>query len=289
AFAEDGAPSAAQLGERCAQLLADGCDAVALFGTTGEGPCFSLRQRMETLDALLDAGVPADRLIVSVSAFAPEDVVTLMRHAAVGAVREVLLMPLCFLRGAATEEGVYRFYGEAIMRAACPELRVLLYQYPEISGAALTPALVARLVEAHGAAVAGVKDSAGDLDFTLDLVRRFPRLRVYTGTAVHTPAVLAAGGAGTLCGLATVVPKLLRAMIDAPDEGTRRSLLAHVRELDALLAPSYVARCKAVVAGLTGEPRWRRTVPPVLPLDDAAQAELLQRFSERLWTAMHAG
>jgi 4-hydroxy-tetrahydrodipicolinate synthase len=285
---DGGAPDAPLLAARCEQLLADGCDAAALFGTTGEGPCFSLRQRLETVDALLSTGLAPQRLVISTSALALEDAVTLARHAVASAAGEVLLMPLFFHRAAATEEGTYRFYGEVITRVGDPRLRVFLYHFPDITGVPLTRALIGRLAQAHGEIVTGVKDSAGHLEFTLSLVEAFPRLRIYTGTEIHAPAVIAAGGAGTLCGLANVIPKLLRAMIDAPDEAMRRHLAADVEALDAMLAPPFVASLKAVVAGLTGQPRWRRVMPPMAALDDAACTALLGRFSERLWAAMHA-
>ena len=44
----------------CRRLLADGCDGIGLFGTTGEGPEFSAAERMRVLDAMLADGFPAE-------------------------------------------------------------------------------------------------------------------------------------------------------------------------------------------------------------------------------------
>ena len=51
-------------------LLTAGSDGIALFGTTGEGPEFSVRDRSATLEAVVTAGMPARRLIVSTTALA---------------------------------------------------------------------------------------------------------------------------------------------------------------------------------------------------------------------------
>jgi hypothetical protein len=77
-------------------------------------------------------------------------------------------------------------------------------------------------------------------------------------------------------------------MIDTSDEAIRRHFIADVELLDGMLAPPFVASLKSVVAGLTGEPRWRRVMPPLAPLDEATHTALLKGFSEALWAAMHA-
>ena len=42
------------------RMLAAGCDGVTLFGTTGEGPAFSVAERKALLEALLASGVQGD-------------------------------------------------------------------------------------------------------------------------------------------------------------------------------------------------------------------------------------
>ena len=65
-------------------LLDQGCDGITLFGTTGEGPEFSVEDRIAALAGLISAGIEPGRLIVSVSALAMADVVTLSAHATDG-------------------------------------------------------------------------------------------------------------------------------------------------------------------------------------------------------------
>src|SRR5690606_11076358 len=123
-----------------------------------------------------------------------------------------------------------------IDRVARADLRLYLYHFPDICGAPITPQVVRRLDERYGGQIAGVKDSGGDLDFTLDLIRRFSHLSIFTGTEVHLPEAIAAGGRGTVCGLANVMPKLMRAMCDAPTAFDRRALLPLILAGDAVLS-----------------------------------------------------
>jgi 4-hydroxy-tetrahydrodipicolinate synthase len=285
----DGTPDPELLAPHARRLLDEGCDAVALFGTTGEGPCFAMSQRTGTLDALLDDGLAPERLFVSVSGMAVGDVATLARHALARDVRDLLLMPLFFFRDAATEDGVYRYYVEIIERIADARLRLWLYNFPAIAGIGLTMGTIESLAARFPDAIAGIKDSAGDLEFTLGLIRRCPGLQVRPGTEVHVAQAIAAGGAGTLCGLANLFPQLMRRLLAAGDEATRRRLTAEVQALDDLLAGlPFAAALKAVIAGQSGEPRWRRVMPPLLALEDGPAHDLAHRFAARLAQASRA-
>ncbi len=126
-------------------LLARGCDGLAVFGTSGEGPCLCVADRRAGLEFLLEAGVAPDRLVVGVGSACLADAAELTRHALSVGVPDTLLMPAFFLRAAATEEGVFRFFAEVIERAADPKLRLLLYNFPAISGVLLSVELIGRL------------------------------------------------------------------------------------------------------------------------------------------------
>ena len=45
-------------------LLANGCDGVLLFGTTGEANSLSMKERLSFLDALGTSGLPMDKLMI---------------------------------------------------------------------------------------------------------------------------------------------------------------------------------------------------------------------------------
>jgi len=278
-------PGSRLLVERCRFLLAEGCDGIALFGTTGEGAAFAVEDRQLALESLLAAGIAPARLIVSVGALALPDIVALAAHATAQGVAGVLLMPPCMYRGGIGGDGTFRFYATVIDRVARDDLRLYLYHFPDISGIALAPPVIRRLSERYPRLVAGVKDSGGDLGFTEDLLRRFSHLRIFTGTETHIPAVLASGGAGTICGLANVIPGLLRLMSDGWTLPDRRRYVPMVQAVDNILSRGpFIPALKAVIADETSEPAWRRVVPPMAELTLADEQRLLVDF-RRLATA----
>src|SRR5207244_11395507 len=110
-------------------------------------------------------------------------------------------------------------------------LRIYLYHIPQLTGVPIGFSAIERLVAEFPDVIAGVKDSAGNLDHSLALVRRFPTLNILVGNEPHLPDLLAAGGAGTICGIANLYPERLRSLYDARTYGERQIQHACLSEL----------------------------------------------------------
>lgn len=257
-------PDVERLLARGKELMSLGCDGLTVFGTTGEGAEFSVEDRIETLNALIVGGIAPEQIIVSIGAMAIPDVIRLAAHATDRGVHGVLLMPPAIYRSGITEDATFRFYATIVDRLARPDLRLYLYHFPDICGVPITPTVVRRLDERYPGIVAGVKDSSGDLDFTQDLIRRFSHLSIFTGSEIHLPEILASGGRGTICGLANVMPRLMRALVDLPTAFDRRAVVPHLLRGDAVLSRRpFIPSAKAVIAEMLDDPQWRRVIPPM--------------------------
>lgn len=277
-------PDQGRLVARAEALLASGCDGIALFGTTGEGAEFTVEDRTATLEALLAAGFPARRVIVSAGALAMSDAARLAAHATDAGVDGVLLMPPCIYREGITDDATFRYYDAVIARAARPGLRLYLYHFPGICGVPITPQVIRRLDERYPGTIAGVKDSGGDADYTAELVRRFSHLSIFIGSETHLPDLIAEGARGAICGLANVMPRLLRGLVDAPTAFDRRAHLPALLRADAILSRRpFVASVKAVIADAAADPEWRRVVPPLPELPLLERRRLTADF--RAWDA----
>jgi 4-hydroxy-tetrahydrodipicolinate synthase len=272
-------PDVPRLAGRARMLLEQGCDGITLFGTTGEGPEFSVEDRIAALAGLISAGIEPGRLIVSVSALAMADVVTLSAHATAAGVDGVLLMPPCVYRSGMNDNGTFCYYSTILEQLSNPLLRLYLYHFPDISGVPINPQVVRRLDERYSGLITGIKDSGGDVSFTQDLVRRFSHLSVFTGTEIHLPEVLALGGRGTICGLANLMPRLLRAIVDAPTAFDGRAMLPYILAGDMILSrASFIPSIKAVVAEVLSDPDWRRVVPPMTEVSTVERQRMVSDF-----------
>lgn len=267
-------------------LLAGGCHGVALFGTTGEAPSFSVAARQRALDALLEGGLPPGRLMVGAGTCALADSLALARHALASGVRHLLVLPPFYFKNVA-DAGVVAAFAELLERLGDERARVVLYHFPRLSGVPITPAVVASLLARFSDAIVGIKDSSGELEHTLMLIDQFPQLAVLPGADQHLLDSLRAGGAGSISAPANLTAAASRAVWDAWRAGDAERAAAHQAVLTRLRriieARPLVAAVKAVLAELRGDPGWRRLRPPLTPLDEPADG-LLAALRAAGWT-----
>ncbi|NNG02624.1 MAG: dihydrodipicolinate synthase family protein [Inquilinus sp.] len=282
----DGSVDAARLLAHCQGLLVAGCDGIALFGTSGEGPSFSVAERMAVLEALLAGGLPPDRIIVGAACAALPDVAALSHHAAAAGCAAVLMMPPFFFDGV-DDEGVFRAYATAIETTGTPAPKVLLYHIPKVSRVPLGLGLIERLAAAFPDIVVGVKDSSGDWPSTERLLERRGDLRIFVGHEPHVGRAIANGGAGTICGIANAAPTLLRRLCDAPAGPAGSAARLAVDQVAAAFdGRPVIPTLKALTAAASGFPGWNRLRPPLTPLadDDQEAVARLLRSAQRAAT-----
>lgn len=253
-------------------LLAAGVDGVAPFGTTGEGPSFSVDERRSGLDALLRAGVMPSQIVVGTGCASATDTLALTRHALQSGVMRCLILPPFFYKNVA-DDAVYAFYAGLIDRVADPRLRVYVYHIPQFSGVGVWPDVVRRLADAYPGVVAGVKDSAADWSNTARLIERVPHLDLLVGHEPDLPKLMRGGGAGTICGIANVYPDLVRALL-APDV-PRAAEVRMTQFIDVLSRFPFLPAFKAIKAAQTGDSGWNVLRTPWLPLPQAARDALI--------------
>lgn len=256
-------------------LLAAGCAGVTPFGTTGEGPSFSVDERRAAIDALQAAGLPASQMLVSTSCAALPDVLALTRHAVAAGAAGCLLMPPFFLKSV-PDAGVLEFYRRVIEGVADARLRLMLYHIPQVSGVALAASVVRALLEQYPGVVVGIKDSGCDRHASLRFAEAFmPPLQVWVGNEPDLQTLAAQGSRGAVSGVANIMPRLVQRLVAQPSGPGAAADLQRVLALLQIL-PGYglTAAFKAVMAMHTGQPGWRRVRAPLVALDDAAYARL---------------
>src|ERR1035438_10440121 len=65
----------------CRRLLANGCNAINLLGTTGEATSLSIAARLGVMEAIAESGLPLARFLVGTGAAAFADAAILTRAA----------------------------------------------------------------------------------------------------------------------------------------------------------------------------------------------------------------
>jgi 4-hydroxy-tetrahydrodipicolinate synthase len=268
----DGTLDEARKASHARGLLAAGVDGIAPFGTTGEGPSFSVAERRAGLEALLRGGVAPRQIVVGTGCASLTDTLALTRHALESGVVRCLVLPPFFFKNL-TDDAVYALYATLLDRVADPRLRLYVYHIPQFSSVGIWPDTLRRLADAYPGVVAGVKDSAADWTNTARLLERVPQLDVLVGHEPDLPKLMRGGGAGTICGIANAYPDLVRALL-ARDVSSAAE--ARMAQFLAILARfPFLPAFKAIKAAQSGDPAWHALRPPWLTLPDNVRTDLV--------------
>ncbi|MCK8785737.1 dihydrodipicolinate synthase family protein [Roseomonas sp. NAR14] len=272
-------PDHGAFAEHCHYLIAEGCDGIALLGTTGEANSFSTAERQALLETAVKAGIAPHRLLPGTGVVAIPETVALTRHALSLGVETIVMLPPFYYKGV-TEDGLFAAYAAIVERIADPRLKVVLYHIPQMSAVPIPATVIERLLAAFPGTFVGIKDSSGDFANMEALAKRFPGFSVLAGADPLMLPLLRAGGAGCITATSNLVAADLAfvyrnhadpAKADAVEAAQARVVAARNRASRF----AQMASLKAMTAQRTGNPGWERLRPPLLPLAAEERAALL--------------
>jgi 4-hydroxy-tetrahydrodipicolinate synthase len=267
-----------RLTAHCHWLLEQGCDGVCLFGTTGEGTDCSGAAREQALGMLLESGFAAERIVLGTATSALDEAVQTARAALTQGVDDLLVLPPFFFKEL-NDAGLFRFYAELIERVGDRRMNIYLYHIPGLSGVSFSFDLLEQLQRSFPDVVVGIKDSSADWSYTSELLRRLPQLTVVVGAEHHLPRALANGGSGTICGMANVIPQMMRRLYDSANQDSSMDLLRRIEALQQLvLSYPFIAALKFLLAELIDDRDWYRVMPPLAELEASEREALLAAY-----------
>lgn len=267
----------------CRWLLANGADGLAIFGTTSEANSVTMADRMRLLEAVVSAGVPAERLMPGVGMCALGDTVTLTRHALSLGCGGVLSLPPFYYKPVSVD-GLYAWYAGVIEAVGSADLGLWLYHIPQMTGVGIPYDLIERLIRDFGDTVPGIKDSSGNWDNTEGMLRNFPGFKVFPSSEGVLVKATALGAVGCITASGNINPHGIRRLLDALGTPEADALQKGVAAVRATFSEyPLIPAAKAVLSEELGDPRLATVRPPLTPLTAAQTAELRGRLASVGW------
>ena len=268
-----------RMAAHCRWLLANGCDGLAVLGTTGEANSLGVRERMDVLEGLAARGIPAAKMLPGTGTTALTDTVLLTRHAESLGCRGALLLPPFYYKNP-SDDGLLVYFNEVAQRVG-GAISLYLYNFPQQSAIPFSVDFIARLLKANPGKYKGIKDSSGNYENGLSYVENFARdgFEFYAGDDTLLKPLLEKGGAGCITAASNVncaIGAQVYAGWNTPAGAAAHEILAATRK--AVISVPLIPGLKALVARNTGDPRWSTIRPPHLPLTETQKAALFSAF-----------
>jgi 4-hydroxy-tetrahydrodipicolinate synthase len=262
------------------RMFAEGCAAIAPFGTTGEALSVGIDERIDAIRALIDAGLDPARMVPGTGLCNLADTARLSRACLDLGCPAVMTLPPFYYKGV-TDDGLFRYFA-TLIEALGDGARIVLYHIPPVAVVGISPALAKRLHGEFPRQVVAIKDSSGDWENTKALFD-IDGLVVYPGAELPLIDALELGGPGCITATANVNAKAIAEVVrrfDAGDRDGAREAHEDVRRV-RLTIQEYapIPAQKHLLARSTGDARWANVRPPLMALSDEDGAALAAALS----------
>src|SRR5690606_13957878 len=201
----DGAAALAQ------KLVDEGCDGLAVSGTTGESPTTTDAEKTAVLRAVIEAVGSRAYVLAGVGTNDTRHTSELAQQAEKAGAHGLLVVTPYYSKP--PQEGLYQHFTAV---ATATDLPVMLYDIPGRTGVPIASETLIRLAE-HDRIVA-VKDAKGELYASSEVMAR-TNLAYYSGDDTLNLALLTHGAVGMVSVVAHVAAKQYAQMIRAVDSG----------------------------------------------------------------------
>lgn len=263
--------------QHCQRILEAGSSGIALLGTTGEANSFSLTEKKEIIDAVVEAGIAPEKLMVGTGSCAYPETVELTRHVLAHGIKEILLLPPFYYK--ATDQGLLDYFSRVIDTVADDSLRICLYHFPKMTDVDMSIPFLEKLLAQYPQQVTGMKDSSGDVEHMLAICKAFPGFELFAGTERYLLEVLRAGGAGCISATANVTVRKMAQVFQNWETEYADALQEELTAVRSVFEGlPFVAILKQYMAQYHKDERWLALRPP----NTAVPQEVVQQVVDEL-------
>ena len=261
-------------------LLANGCNGLAILGTTGEANSIGIDERIEVMQGLVERGIPAAKLLPGTGTPALTDTIKLTRAAAKLGCPGALLLPPFFYKNP-SDDGLFAYFSEVAQRVGGDGIKIFLYHFPAQSAVPFGIDLIGRLLAAYPTLFKGIKDSSGDWNNTRGYADHFAKdgFEVYAGDDSLLRNLLAADGAGCITAASNVNSAIgAEVFANWDNEAGAAAQLTLTATRKAVTTVPLISGLKALKARQNNDPSWLNIRPPHMQLTAEQEAKLFAAF-----------
>ncbi|MBI5503539.1 MAG: 4-hydroxy-tetrahydrodipicolinate synthase [Deltaproteobacteria bacterium] len=266
----DGEIDEAALRRLIDEQVAAGIDGIVPCGSTGESATMSHQEHERVIKISVEQAAGATKVIAGTGSNNTREACRLTRAAAdAGADGALLISPYY---NKPTQHGHVAHY-QAVAESA--DLPLIVYNIPGRTGVNIAPETLAQLATIPG--IVGVKEASGSVDQWTRIFQLCPAdFCVLSGDDVVTLPLMAMGGHGVIAVVSNLVPRRLKALVDACAAGdyaeARRIHYALLPLMQALFLETNPIGIKAAMA-MTGRINEELRLP-MTPLSAAPRLRL---------------
>ena len=245
---------------------------LAPLGTTGEANSISISEKIDLINTISKSDIPKQKIIIGTGNTSYVDAVLLTKTAVENKIYSVLLLPPFYYKNV-SDEGVYQYYKQIINGVNSNNLKVFLYNIPQVSGVTISVDLINKLKKEFSDIITGIKDSSGNFDNT----KKYKEIKdfiVYPGSEKFLYDGLHIGCSGCISATTNVNLEAVKLInnFNTTEGAQTNQKIKTVR--DVFEKYPVIAALKATKTKENNN--WSNIRPPLVALSDQQKSNLLK-------------
>lgn len=238
-------------------LLKYNIKSFTFFGTTGEGPSISLKEKIKSLEYLLSHELKTKQTYVSIIQSSYKTAKLEIENYNKLGIKNFLVSPPFFFKE--LHKDALESWFTNLFNSISNQNSILLYNIPQITKIRIDAELIRRLQDQFSDNfVKGVKDSSGDIEQTNKFLKHNSILTT-VGDERLIAKVLKLGGDGSICGLSNIYPKEILDIIENKQENPSINKI-----VNKILNFPVVPAIKTLLYLKTNNKIWLNVRPPLI-------------------------
>ena len=238
-------------------LLKYNIKSFTFFGTTGEGPSISLKEKIKSLEYLLSHELKTKQTYVSIIQSSYKTAKFEIENYNKLGIKNFLVSPPFFFKE--LHKDALESWFTNLFNSISNQNSILLYNIPQITKIRIDAELIRKLQDQFSDNfVKGVKDSSGDIEQTNKFLKHNSILTT-VGDERLIAKVLKLGGDGSICGLSNIYPKEILDVIENKQENPSINKI-----VNKILNFPVVPAIKTLLYLKTKNKIWLNVRPPLI-------------------------
>ena len=238
-------------------LLKYNIKSFTFFGTTGEGPSISLKEKIKSLEYLLSHELKTKQTYVSIIQSSYKTAKLEIESYNKLGIKNFLVSPPFFFKE--LHKDALESWFTNLFNSISNQNSILLYNIPQITKIRIDAELIRRLQDQFSDNfVKGVKDSSGDIEQTYKFLEH-NSIVTTVGDERLIAKVLKLGGDGSICGLSNIYPKEILDIIENKQENPSINKI-----VNKILNFPVVPAIKTLLYLKTNNKIWLNVRPPLI-------------------------
>ena len=252
-------------------LIKNGLHGCFFFGSTGMSQLISKNEKMELISKI-STHKQRKHFYLGTGCNSLNENIELIKYASEFNFNTILLMPSAYYVGN-SDEGVFEFYKKII--AACPKIKIVIYNFQKLSGYIFSIDAITKLVESFPKNIIGVKDSSYNLYENL----KIKNFLIFPGSEAKLLKGLEKGSSGVISAVTNSTHFLARKVFDDFENKmpqTKNDQLIGVREtFDGYNLISALHSFHSIK-----DENYKNILPPLTLLSEQKLKELIENLNK---------